>query len=327
MMKQNKLELDYHVNQKGESDPFCDLLTCYDQICYFEFRKVSDFNRWIHFCDDINLKIDDRDQVSVMRTMVNREYQRLERYEVKENYFCRIDQLISEHGAVMLGTAFNYAPDFVWWDEGKGQLHTEHMTYVIDADQEFYYIVDSPWVFIHFEQIRMETNPSIAKVRKERFAKAFEKCCKVYVFRFENLPVKREEEAVLLEKNIRIMIQNYAADLEDAHAGRRAYEYMKEKCALDQQSIFADSFPYHIMASRRLLLKRALQRWKDEVRNYSSIMKYLDQSIEHWRKMRLISSDYQYLKMEPSRRAGELLPLVIENEELLVQALCGQPQI
>lgn len=84
MIMQNKLELDYHVNRMGESDSFCDLLTCYDQICYFEFRKVSDFNRWVYFCDGINLKIDDSDQVSVMRTMVNREYQRLERYVVKK---------------------------------------------------------------------------------------------------------------------------------------------------------------------------------------------------------------------------------------------------
>lgn len=44
----------------------------------------------------------------------------------------------------MLRTAFNYVPDYAWWNEGKEFLHTEHVTYVVEADQEFYYIADSP---------------------------------------------------------------------------------------------------------------------------------------------------------------------------------------
>lgn len=36
--KRTKFELDYHVDHNGEVIPFCSMLGCFEQICYFELR-------------------------------------------------------------------------------------------------------------------------------------------------------------------------------------------------------------------------------------------------------------------------------------------------
>lgn len=59
-------------------------------------------------------------------------------YVITENYFEKIDELIKEKGAIALRTAFNYVSDFVWAENGKDYLHTQHLTYVISEDQENY---------------------------------------------------------------------------------------------------------------------------------------------------------------------------------------------
>lgn len=321
MKKWDKFQVNYHVNQKGLFEPFCSLLDCYDQICYFEFRKVSDFNRWIYFCDDINLQIDRYGNVSVMKTMVNRRYQRIEEYILTENYFEKIDELLKDRGEIALCTAFNFVSDFVWSEKGKDYLHTQHLTYIISEDQNDYYIVDSPWNLKNYETIRLRDNYSIVKIPKEHFKEAFGQYCRVLVIRFEDLPSKKYEEYAFLKSVLDVMISNYYSESQDAFQGRQAVMHMLQKCDLCDEKIFEASFIFHIMVSRRLLLERGLRRCSSNIRNYKDIAEFLNKSIAHWKKIKALSDDHLYGGKQVCDAAKYVIPSLIEDEDILMKGL------
>lgn len=321
MDKVNKYELNYHVNANGESEPFCSMLNCYDQICYFEFRRVSNFNCWVYFCDDINLKIDYDDNVFNMRSGVNLEYQNIEKFIIKEDHLNKVDKFIEENDAVMLCTAFNYVPDYVWWDKGKGYLHIGHLTYIIGEDQEGYYIADSPWVFKNVESIRQTFNASLVKIPKVHFAEAFLKYCEVCVIRFENLPTEKNEEPEFVKRVLEKTVQHYYSNNDDIFMGRKAILRMIEKCYLQQEKIFEASFIYHIAVSRRLLLKRDFGRCFKHIKEYEKIMEHLNKSIEYWSQIRDLAGDHLYKSLKVSPTVEPILHKLIANEDFLMRYL------
>lgn len=317
----DKFKVNYHVNAKGLFEPFCSLLDCYDQICYFEFRKVSDLSRWIYFCDDISLEIDKCGNISVMRTMVNTKYQKKEEYVITDNHFQKIGEFIKNKGAIALCTAFNYVNDFVWSGKGKDYLHTQHLTYIISEDQDCYYVVDSPWNLKNYENIRLETNYSIVKIKKEQFREAFEYYCKVLIIRFENLPSTKNEEEIFLNDVLNSIVAIYFSKSKKLIQGRQAILNMHHKCDLGDEKIFESSFIFHIMVSRRLLLRRGLNQCCSSIRNYKEIVHFLDESIAYWKQIKDLSDDCLYRGKKVCDLAKCILPSLLVNEDKLMRYL------
>lgn len=317
---EHKYQENYHVYRNGKMDPFCYLLNCYDQICYFRFRKVSHFNRWIYFCDDINLEIK-ADSIFVGKTMVNKEYQKVEKWNITEKHFKRIHELLKEKDTLMLRTAFNYVPNYAWWDEGQDHLHTSHLTYVIGEDDDVYYVVDSPWVFLDIKTIRMEGNPSIVKIVKGNFNEAFQKSCEAFAIEFENLPDKKSEEFPFLKRVLEKIVQNYYFDKNTVITGRNAIGYLAEKCSLQEEKIFDASFMYHLMVARRLLLKRGISICSRYINNYDTLVDCLDKSIEYWTQFKSLSDEHLYKGVDVYSAVDQNLKALIINENKLIECL------
>lgn len=320
MNGQDKYQANYHVYRNGKFDPFCYLLNCYDQVCYFQFRKVSNFSRWIYFCDDINLEIK-VDNIFVSRSLVNKEYQKVGKWTIKENHFEKIHELLKEKDTLMLRTAFNYVPNYVWWKEGQDHIHSSHLTYVIGEDNDVYYVVDSPWVFLDVKTIRMENNPSIVKILKGNFNKAFQECCEVFTIELENLPTKKSEEFPFLKRILEKIVQNYFSQNDTSIMGRKAIQYLAEKCSLREEKIFDASFMYHLLVARRLLLKRGIEICSGYINNYDTLMNYLDRSIEYWTQLKKLSDDHLYKGADVFLLTDQNLTSLVANEEKLIECL------
>lgn len=144
----SKFKLSYHVDRNGNRQPFCTLLNCYEQICYFELRKVSDFNPWVFFCNDINLRITNENRILLESTDIKGQYLEEKEWVIENDHFAKTSKILKEYGGVMCHTAFNFIPDYCWYEEGREQLHLGHGMYLLDEDEENYYIADAPDVFL-----------------------------------------------------------------------------------------------------------------------------------------------------------------------------------
>ncbi len=318
--KGNKFELDYHIDHNGEVMPFCSMLGCFEQICYFELRKVSDVNPWIYFCDNLNLGIENGN-AHVMTTEVRDRYQKAERWVIEENHFEKISSLIAQEGEVALRTAFNYVPNYTWSEEGKEGLHTAHMTYVIGEDADGYYIVDSPTNFLNIETIRHKDNPSIVKIPKQNFAEAFEKYCEICKVRFSNL-YEAEGEVDYLKEILKETVEWYYMEPEgDTVVGRKALLYMLEQCDAGGVDLFLPFFMYYLMVSRRLLLKRGMNLCSSRIENRGGAMEYLDRSIGYWTEIKELSFAHLYDHKKVEGEVRGLMGPLMENEDRLMESL------
>ncbi len=318
--KEEKYQLDYHVNHYEKMVPICNLLDCFEQICYFEFRKISDFNPWVYFCDDINLQIAN-DDLYIMKTDVKNQYQDFKEWTVKCDYHKNIAELLHTEGSLILQTAFNYVPDYAWWEDGKEGLHIQHLTYLLGEDLEGYYIADSPYVFLNIENIKQKFNPSIVKVPKEHFDEAFNHYCKVSIVRYHDIPTTQEEQFWYFYKILAGIVKDYYFEHPDFKVGRNALLYMAKQCALRKENLFIPFFIYHLAVSKRILLKRCLGIYKRCIRNYHEIMIYLDKSIEYMKRIKDLSFEHLYYNKMVSSSVEKELDTLIQNEDILIETI------
>lgn len=318
--KEEKYQLDYHVDHNEKIIPLCNLLDCFEQICYFEFRKISDFNPWVYFCDDINSQIAN-DDLYIMKTDVKTHYQDFKEWTIKGNHHEKITELLHDEGSLILQTAFNYVPDYAWWTEGKETLHLQHLTYLLGEDIESYYIADSPYVFLNIEKIKQKFNPSIVKIPKEHFDEAFKRYCKVSVVRFHDIPMTQDGRLLYFQKILAGVVKDYYFESPDFKVGRNALLYMADQCALGKEQLFVPFFIYHLAVSKRIMLKRCLGIYKDSLRNYFEIVSYLDKSIEYMKKIKDLSYEHLYYSKLVSSSVGKELDTLVKNEDMLIKTI------
>lgn len=292
----------FHVTADGKIVPFCTMLNCFDQPCYFEFRKVSEFDPWLFFCDDINLEIYEN-SIAPYSTGIKNKYQNINKYIIKENHFGEISNLLEENKSLILSTAFNYVIDYDWWGENAGDekyLHVNHNSYIIGEDKENYYIVDSPSIFRTLKKIRCE-NKAIVKIPKDNFSVAFQKYCEVTCISYHDLPKMGKDEYQYLEDTLCRIYKNYNSQF---CIGRNALLEMNKLIQNKDGKILENIYGYYMMVCRRVVLKRCLNKYWNEILNKSDMLYCLDDSILRWNQIRILvsklkegkSSDYNELE-------------------------------
>lgn len=315
-----KFKLSYHVDKNGNKQPFCTLLSCYEQICYFELRKLTNFNPWVFFCDDINLCITNENTVFLESTEIKDQFVEEKEWVIENNHFAEISKILKKHGEVMYRTAFNFIPDYCWCEEGREQLHLGHGAYLLDEDEENYYIADAPEVFLDIENIRMKQNPSIVIIPKEHFAEAFKQYCKIRKIKIKS-DISLQKERFFLEENLRKIVEHYEGNGEGTVMGRTALLYLIDKCRQKEDSIFKDFFCFHLIVSRRLILQRCLQNFLKETEYYKEIIIYLDKCIEKWRMIKDFSFDYLYYGQPVGVKGRPVLESIVEYEDRLIHGI------
>lgn len=314
-----KFKLSYHVDRNGDKQSFCTLLSCYEQICYFELRKVSNFNPWVFFCDDINLCITNENNISLESTYIKEQFVEEKEWIIENNHFAEISKILKEHGEVMCCTAFNFIPDYCWCEEGREQLHLGHGAYLLDEDEKNYYIADAPEVFLGIEKIKMK-NPSIVMIPKEHFAEAFKQYCEIWKIIIKS-DISLQKERFFLEQNLRKIIEHYKESGEGTVMGKAALFYLIEKCRQKEDVIFKDFFCFHLIVSRRLILQRCLQIFLRETECYKEIILYLSKCIEKWRMIKDFSFDYLYYGQPVGMKGEPVLESIVEYEDKLIQSI------
>lgn len=313
-----KFKLSYHVDRNGNKHPFCTLLNCYEQICYFELRKVTNFSPWVFFCNDINLCITNENNIFLGATNIYDRYVEEKEWVIKNNHFGQISKIMKEHGEVMYCTAFNFIPDYCWYEEGREQLHLGHGAYILDEDGKNYYIVDAPEVFLGIEKIRMEQNPSIVIIPKDHFSEAFKQYCKIKKIGIKS-EISLQKEYAFLEQNLRKIVEHFEGNEEDTIMGKAALIYLLEKCRNREDSIFKEFFCFHLIVSRRLILKRCLQNFLKYMDHYEQIIVVLDKCIENWCKIKDYSFDYLYYGQPAGIKAESVLESLVLYEDKLMK--------
>lgn len=317
---EEKFFKDYHVNQSGNLIPLCSLLGCFDQICYFELRKTTKFNPWIFFCDDINPYIEENGNIGIRSTGIKYLYTETQDYLIEGNYFTRISEIIGESGEVILCTAFNYVPEYCWCEEGRDSLHIDHYSYLLAEDAENYFIADSPMVFLNIEKIRAPQNPSIVIIPKEHFAEAFDQYCLIKKIRIKE-SISQQEEYFFLIKNLKEMIQYYKSDEVGTIIGRMALLYLLEKCEQNDDAIFKNLFKFHLIISRRLILKRCLLICSKKLGDCRNVFTLLDRTINSWTTIKQLSLECLYYGKDVSERAKPVVEDLLEQEDRLMQSI------
>ena len=312
--------MNYHVDSNGNLIPLCSLLNCYDQNCYFELRKVTKFKPWIFFCDDINPCIKECGEIGIHYTGIKYQYIEERTWIIENNYFDKISDILKKYGEVMLGTAFNYVPEYCWSEEGRDHLHVGHYTYLLDEDKEHYYIADTPSVFLDIENIKTKQNPSVLCLSKGHFTDAFRQYCKVKkIWIKESLFL--QDEYVYFIRNIKEIIKNYKMNEEGIVVGRAALTHLLERCQQKEDNIFKSLFSFHIIISLRLILRICIQSMGQEQVNSKKILLYLDKSIECWELVKKFSFDYLYNNQAVGIGAIPVIEVLLEYEDKLIQSL------
>lgn len=311
---------NYHVNKSGNLIPLCSLLSCFEQICYFELRKATKFNPWFFFCDDINPCIKENGEIGVWSTGIKYLYIDTRDYLIKGNCFARISEIISQNGEVILCTAFNYVPEYCWCEEGRDSSHTSHYSYLLAEDAENYFIADSPMVFLNVEKIQAPQNPSIVIIPKGHFVEAFEQYCLIKKVRIKG-SISQQEEYFFLIRNLREMIKYYKTGEEGTIAGRMALLYLLEKCEQNTDSMFKNLFGFHLIISRRLILKRCLLICSKKLGDCRDVLTLLDRTINSWTTIKQLSLECLYYEQHVSERAKPVVKVLLEREDRLMQSI------
>lgn len=316
----NKYEQGYQVDTYGNLDSFCMRLDCFEQPSYFELRKVSKVNPWIIFCDDINMCISKEDSQYIINpysTGIRNEFQIVETWNITENFWGEISKKLREKDSILLKTAFNYVQDYAWWGEGfdnPDYLHTGHYSYIIGEDEKFLFIVDSPSVFLNIEKLRWLENKSIVRIPKEHFCNAFKKLCQLKSISYINLPEGEKEESEYFFKVLAAMGNNYALK----NVGKDAMRIWEVAIGNCEVNAFSSLFGFHMLLSRRVILKKCIFDFKEKLEGAEDILRVLDISMNYWRQIKHLSKEYVYEKKNPIDRMKAMMESFKRNEDILM---------
>lgn len=315
----------YHTTYTGKTIPFCILLNCFEQPCYFEFRKRSLMDRWIFFCDDINLEINQY-RITPYSTGVKDKYQKIDIYVIENEYYDRISELLKHNGALILVTAFNYVMNYWWWGENTKNneyLHDGHCTYIIGEDNEAYYIADSPNVFVNVEQIQCK-NKAIVRIEKRNFLVAFQKYCEVKCVSYHELPSSYSEEKEYFICVLKKICDNYYSDI---CVGRSALIEMKKMLQTQSKRIFDNIFGFHLMMARRIILRRCINLLCKDIEGQREALYNLDGSIMKWGMIKTLLENGLKDRNNSYRKIQNEFEEIIYIEDLLHQSLSGLASI
>lgn len=110
------------------------------------------------------------------------------------------------------------------------------------------------------------------------------------------------------------MIEHYEGDGEGKVTGRVALLNLIKKCSQKEDYIFRKFFCFHLIVSRKLILKRCLQNYLKETKHYKEIITYLDKCIEKWCIIKDLSFDYLYYGHPIGMKGKPVLESIVEYE-------------
>lgn len=324
----NKYKLHYHVNQDGSAEVLCELLDCFEQPCYFQYKKVSDGNPWIFFCGNINLIFCLRNEMT-LGTIVSKtreQYSKIQTVSISSNCYAEITKLLKKYGEIILTTAFNYVNDYVWYkDEGKLGMHTQHCTYLLGENEKDYFIVDNPYVLLNSEKISLRNNNSIFVIPKSNFQEAFEKCCIVTTLKYHNLPNTKESELAYFINICKEIVKDYEGEnsVESVIFGRQALSFLKNELEKGNEKLIDDFYVFHMVMARRIIFKRCINILKVHIFNSNQINKYLRYSIELWKMMKELAFKHHYYNESVHISAANKVGEIIKVEDALIDTIAN----
>ena len=124
-----------------------------------------------------------------------------------------------------------------------------------------------------------------------------------------------QDEYVYFIRNIKEIIKNYKMNEEGIVVGRAALTHLLERCQQKEDNIFKSLFSFHLIISRRLILRRCIQSMGKEIGNCKKILLYLDKSIECWELVKKFSFDYLYNNQAVGIGAIPVIEVLLEYED------------
>ncbi len=327
---ENKYKAHYHMNEDGSAEVLCELLDCFEQPCYFQYKKVSDRNPWIFFCGNINLTFCVRDKITLGTVICKTrgQYGNIHTISFTNEYYKNISNLLNVYGEVILTTAFNYVNDYVWFkDEGKNGIHTQHCTYLLGENDKDYYIADNPYVLLEPAKIELESNNSVFVIPKSHFQEAFEKCCIVTTLKYQNLPKTKESELAYFMAICKEIGTDYIEkdSVKGVFLGRQALLLLKSELENGNEHMMDDFFVYHIVIARRIVFKRCINLFKEYIFESSHVSSLLKQSIEQWKIIKELAFEYHYHNKKVCLSAAKKMKEIIEIEDALINEIINIP--
>ena len=246
-------------------------------------------------------------------TFIKNNYIEAEYHNITADHFHTISIYVQQKKSFLLKTAFDCIPDFIWYKKNNSHTiipYTHHYTYLIGEHDNYYLLVDRPEYLIDINQNRCKNNKGILQIPKKHFSNALNKYCQIKSLHFNNLPECKEDE-------INFLYENY----QKQNSGKKALDYFKNAMNIQEYTVLSNFDGYHMLLSRRVILKKCIYNFKNEIKNSTKLLNYLDMSIIYFRQIKDLSKNYIYHKRIPSLDANRLIEILIDNEEKIMECI------
>ncbi|MEF9958766.1 MAG: hypothetical protein RR776_02195 [Niameybacter sp.] len=312
----NYLTKLYNIDAEGNYDEISIHINCWEQIIYNALKNYE-IEYEFAFCDQINLylnKIGTTFEMECISTNIHEDLYKVEVVEIEVDIFETINTLLDSGEILGVATAFNLLPPYIYYDEESIEVHNKHFMTMIGRDEEEYYFVESPLLIAKERNTTYFENPTINVIKKEVLQKAFKVSSSI---RRVFINKKQLSEIDKLSDVIGMIIRDYKGEgmlldsSKDVYVGRKAFqEFIKilkeNKLGYTESNFLQSHFPAHICYSRRMLLKKCLEKSKNEKHQISYIkcLGLLDDSINKWSLLKRSILKNIYIKDE-TRKFGE----------------------
>lgn len=324
---ENKYRRHYHVKPDGSADVLCELLDCFEQPCYFQFTKLYDRNPWIFFCGNINIFFRKGSKVSFgsVACEKRKQYYNIRTISLTDEYCKKITGLLNVYGEIIITTAFNYVSDYVWYkEEGSSGLHTQHCAYLIGESDDYYHVVDNPYVLCGVDKLKWGDNNSIFNIPKSHFVEAFKKSCFVTRIKYKDIPKTEIEELKYFMAVCKEICAEYDKnETGEVMTGKKALLSLKRELYQGEEGLMEDFFVFHLIIARRIVFKRCLNIFKAYMYDNREVDSLINDSIECWKIMKELAFESHYRHKNNCIYAAKKMEEIIEIENALISGIAN----
>ena len=309
----NKDKINLYNCYQGNSntiDPIFQALDCFEQIGYLMLKGHNIVNP-LFFCKSITpvfVEYKNQTRLELLRkNLWNEEWNIFQKEKVpvyESNYFEAIKDIIDKGDCVSFSTMFDLVYPYCWYDKDSKGNHCEHLSTIVDYDEENYYVIDSPFVFEPTRNKVCEFNKSVNIIPIQYLHKGFEVHCNLFrLVLKENILDRYPNIIEIIKRNIEEYNCKYESELEDCFIfyGHRALIRL-QKCVKSKEfkilekTSFNSYWNIHLILSRHILLRMCLVQEKEifSDKQFDEILTQLNQCIFLWDKLKVVIMKHCY---------------------------------
>lgn len=315
------------IDENGKMDDFFQLLDCFDEILYLELKKMKKFSPE-YFCNDINIVyFDGLNQKADLNLNYISLYEKFfikEEYEIKnKNFYEVINEKLTQGKNVTFQTMFDLVKPYCWYSENAIGNHKEHMSTIIEKDDIYYYVVDSPYVFEPNRAEFYPQNKSISMIKHEDLLEGFNNYCKLMTI---SINEDFDKESIDIRKIINSVVNIYnegritVTEKGIFYCGKSAIDKITEELNNGnyrklRQFIFDGYWKIHLVYAKHLILKMCIEADKEIDENKKiEIIQNLNISTKKWDELALMT--LKYARAEDSVFRSKFLRCMQEISEI-----------